>query len=92
MANILITGAATGIGFATAVELARAGHTVYATMRNTSRGAGLQEIAARERLAIRTEELDVNSDESVRACFARIASWTAASAEARHGPSRVVVR
>jgi len=72
MSAILITGASTGIGLATTLELARAGHTVHATMRNPSRAAALEETATRERLSIRIRELDVRSDESVRACFASI--------------------
>jgi len=54
------------------VELGRAGHTVFASMRSPSRAPKLGEIAARERLPIRIQELDVNSDESVRNCFANI--------------------
>ncbi len=34
MASILVTGTSEGIGLATALVLGRAGHTVYATMRN----------------------------------------------------------
>ena len=40
MAIAFVTGTSTGIGLATAVTLARAGHTVFATMRNPAGGAG----------------------------------------------------
>jgi NAD(P)-dependent dehydrogenase (short-subunit alcohol dehydrogenase family) len=69
MANVLITGASSGIGLATAVELARAGHTVIATMRHPERAPGLGELAARESLSIEIHTLDVDSDDSVRTCF-----------------------
>ncbi len=72
MANVLITGASSGIGLATALELGRAGHRVFATMRDPSRAPQLQQIAARERLPIEVRTLDVDSDESVRACFANL--------------------
>ncbi len=38
MAIAVVTGSSTGIGQASAVTLARAGHTVYATMRNPESG------------------------------------------------------
>jgi NAD(P)-dependent dehydrogenase (short-subunit alcohol dehydrogenase family) len=61
----VVTGSSTGIGLATAVELARGGHDVYATMRNLSRSAELRAIAEQESLPIRIVELDVDSDASV---------------------------
>lgn len=48
MASILITGTSSGIGLATALAFARAGHTVHATMRNPGRAPELPQIAATE--------------------------------------------
>lgn len=73
MANVLITGASSGIGLATAVACARAGHKVFATMRNPARAPQLGEIAWSEGLPIEISTLDVDSDESVQRCFAAIA-------------------
>lgn len=71
----IVTGSSTGIGQATAATLARAGHTVYATMRNPATGGEpLRAIAAKENLAIRFAALDVDSDDSVRATFDHILS------------------
>ena len=73
MAIAVITGTSTGIGLATAVTLARAGHTVYATMRNPKTGGEeLRTIAEREHLPLRIAALDVDSDESVRNAFVKI--------------------
>lgn len=73
MAIAVVTGSSTGIGQATAATLARAGHTVYATMRNPGTGGQeLRAIAERESLPLRIQALDVDSDESVRAAFAGI--------------------
>ena len=63
--RVLITGTSTGIGLATAVELARAGHTVFATMRNPSRAPQLGEIVAQERLPASILAMDVDCDQSV---------------------------
>jgi NAD(P)-dependent dehydrogenase (short-subunit alcohol dehydrogenase family) len=65
MAITLITGTSTGIGLATAVAMGRAGHTVYATMRNPARSPELQAIATRENLPITILSLDVDFDEAV---------------------------
>jgi NAD(P)-dependent dehydrogenase (short-subunit alcohol dehydrogenase family) len=65
MASVVITGTSAGIGLATALTVARAGHTVYATMRNPARSPELAEVAAKERLPIRISTMDVDSDSSV---------------------------
>ncbi len=67
MASVLITGTSAGLGFATALTVARAGHTVYATMRNPARSPELAETAAKEGLPIRISTMDVDSDSSVKA-------------------------
>src|SRR5260370_39105734 len=72
MANIVIAGASRGIGLAAALELSRAGHQVVATMRNPAGSPELGEQAAREKLPIRIETMDVDSDQSVNQMFGRI--------------------
>jgi NAD(P)-dependent dehydrogenase (short-subunit alcohol dehydrogenase family) len=66
MASVLITGTSTGIGLTTALTLGRAGHTVYATMRNPARSPELMDTAAKERLPIKISAMDVDSDSSVK--------------------------
>ncbi len=73
MAIAVVTGTSTGIGLATAVTLARAGHMVYATMRNPGTGGDeIRTIAEREHLPLHILALDVDSGESVRASFGDI--------------------
>jgi len=72
MATIVITGASRGIGFSTALTIARAGHTVYATMRNPDQAPQLAEAAAKEDLPIKISAMDVDSDTSVQAGFEEI--------------------
>lgn len=72
MPTILITGCSSGIGFATALELARAGHRVIATMRNPHGTPELAATAQAEKLPLDVRALDVDSDASVRACFGSI--------------------
>jgi NAD(P)-dependent dehydrogenase (short-subunit alcohol dehydrogenase family) len=72
MLNIVITGASRGIGLATALELARAGHQVVATMRDPAGSPELGGLAAKEGLPIRIETMNVDSDESVKHAFGRI--------------------
>jgi NAD(P)-dependent dehydrogenase (short-subunit alcohol dehydrogenase family) len=72
MALALVTGSNSGIGFATATALARAGHTVVATMRDLERGIELRTVTEQEKLPIRLATIDVDSDDSVRDGFAKI--------------------
>jgi NAD(P)-dependent dehydrogenase (short-subunit alcohol dehydrogenase family) len=63
---VLITGCSTGIGRATALRLAKAGHTVYATARKVET---LQELAA---AGCKTLGLDVCDEASIRAAVAKV--------------------
>ena len=69
MGIVIVTGTSTGIGQATAITLARAGHTVFAAMRNLDRGGELREITSKEKLPINIVQLDVDSDNSVEDAF-----------------------
>ena len=73
MAIAVVTGSSTGIGQASAITLARAGHTVYATMRNPEAGGKeLRVVASKENLPLRLAALDVNSDQSVQTAFGAV--------------------
>ena len=72
--TILITGASSGFGRLTAEALAKAGHIVYASMRDVA-GRNAQnaaEMAAIDGSDIRPIELDVQSDASANEAVARI--------------------
>ncbi len=72
MANVLVTGASRGIGLATALAFARAGHRVAAGMRSPAGAPELGELAARENLRVSIEKLDVDDDSSVSRAIERI--------------------
>jgi NAD(P)-dependent dehydrogenase (short-subunit alcohol dehydrogenase family) len=74
---ILVTGCSSGIGLATALRLAGAEHTVYATARATDR------LDACAEAGCHVLELDVTDEGSVRAAVATI--------EAQHGPIGTLV-
>jgi NAD(P)-dependent dehydrogenase (short-subunit alcohol dehydrogenase family) len=72
MATVLITGTSKGIGYTTAVTLARAGHSVYATLRNPARAQELAAEFAQLNLPVHVSVMDVDSDDSVANTIAAI--------------------
>jgi NAD(P)-dependent dehydrogenase (short-subunit alcohol dehydrogenase family) len=72
MSIALVTGTSTGIGLATAVALARGGHTVIATMRNLASAGELQKIVAVEKLPITLAALNVDDDASVDSALGKV--------------------
>ncbi|MEE4360656.1 MAG: SDR family oxidoreductase [Pseudomonadales bacterium] len=78
----VVTGTSTGIGFATALHLARNGYRVFAGMRNLAKAGPLEAAAAEADLPVEVIALDVTDAASVDDAFERIAG---------HGPVDVLV-
>lgn len=78
MANVVITGCNSGFGRMTTETLAKAGHTVYATMResagkNATAAAELKAFGAANGDRVHVVDLDVTSDSSVQQAIDTIA-------------------
>jgi short-subunit dehydrogenase len=69
---ILITGASTGIGLETAIQLAEQGHKVYATMRRLEKSILLKESAEKRKINLSILQLDVLDDQSIANCISEI--------------------
>jgi NAD(P)-dependent dehydrogenase (short-subunit alcohol dehydrogenase family) len=72
VAVVLITGCSSGFGKLAALHFARKGDTVYASMRNTAKGAELEQARDAENLKLNVIELDVTDDASVTSTVKRV--------------------
>lgn len=71
---VVVTGCSSGIGLATAVEFARRGSTVVATMRDLARSEPLRRALAAGATTADIRVLDVSDDEAVPGAIASIAA------------------
>lgn len=68
----LITGTSSGLGSSLALQLARVGFKVYATMRDLSKNQYLIDQADKYKASLEYETLDVTKIDSVNSCVERI--------------------
>ncbi|MDQ6724539.1 MAG: SDR family oxidoreductase [Thermoproteota archaeon] len=72
----LVTGSSSGIGFETALLLARSGFHTYASMRKLEKSKNIAEIANSEKLPLQIVHLDVNDERSVKEAIDKIVAET----------------
>ena len=72
MSIIIVTGASTGIGFETALHLGRAGHRVYAGVRNPGNVSELDTAIGEENLPVEVIQLDITDQASVDSAIAAV--------------------
>jgi NAD(P)-dependent dehydrogenase (short-subunit alcohol dehydrogenase family) len=70
----VVTGSSSGIGLAASLALARNGYLTYATMRNLAKQDSIQSVAEKEHLPVRTVQLDVTDENSVKNAIQSILS------------------
>ena len=74
---VLITGCSSGIGLETAIECAKEGHTVFATMRNLNKKSELEKRIKKEKLEnVKILELDISDSSSIVNAIASIVRQT----------------
>ncbi len=61
----IVTGSSSGMGYETALALARNGFRTYATMRNIEKAKTITDVAKKENLSLHTVKLDVTDERSV---------------------------
>ncbi len=70
--TVLVTGATSGLGRATAILLAEHGYRVFAAGRSSDRRASLDAMAGERKLALHSLEMDVRDGDSVDRAIAQI--------------------
>src|SRR2546428_90742 len=86
---IVITGASSGFGRLSANALAKAGHTVYASMRDTAgrnapQAADVKKFAHDNKVDLRPIELDVSSEKSIEAAIIVPGAFTGGTNHSAH--------
>ena len=62
----VVTGSSSGIGHETSLTLARNGFLTYASMRSLHKGENIKSLAEKEKLPLKTVQLDVTDGISVK--------------------------
>lgn len=70
----IVTGSSSGIGYETALALARDGFYTFATVRNLKKADKILQVAKKEKLNIESIELDVDDEKSISAAIEKIIS------------------
>jgi NAD(P)-dependent dehydrogenase (short-subunit alcohol dehydrogenase family) len=70
----VVTGCSSGIGYESALALARNGFLTYATMRNLANRDTIQSVADKEQLPVRVVQLDITDERSVKSAVESITS------------------
>ncbi|MET9444384.1 SDR family oxidoreductase [Streptomyces sp. NPDC006610] len=76
MKSVVVTGATSGIGMATALELSARGYQVIGTARTTEKAEKLAATAAERHMHLHTVLLDVTDRDSCRTAMAEITDMT----------------
>jgi len=74
--SVLITGANSGIGLVTALELAGAGYDVVGTVRSAAKAELVEQAAQQQGVTVRTVELDVDDADSCARGVEQVAELT----------------
>ena len=90
MAVVLITGCSSGFGKLAALEFARRGDNVFASMRNIAKAGPLQDAAKAEKLEVSVVELDVTKTESANRAVKDVLDVTSRTQGVPGGRARVV--
>ncbi|HSP39199.1 MAG TPA: SDR family oxidoreductase [Frankiaceae bacterium] len=80
--SVVITGANSGIGLVTAIELAKAGYEVFGTARSAEKASELEEQATAQGVSVTGVVCDVSDPESCDKGFTEIANRTGGGPDA----------